>query len=337
MLPISYYTITPSADTDGIISPNLPQTVIAGTNITFTATPDVDYQVDEWTVNGLEAQKGGSTFTLNNIQSDQTVNVSFTRKGTIFAGTAEGSIYYSNDNGLHWYQTNTPSSGYAVNGLFANQTSLYAGSSDGYVYYSTNNGNSWNHTSTVDGSAINGIFVNPDSTLYVGTNDGRVFYSNDNGNTWLPTASQPGTGAINSLYILNSSIYIGSEDGNIYYSNDNGALWNTISGPEADVPVPVQNVFAVNGQIYANTHQITNNNTLPPNTINFEYAYVANTLTAPSPSWSLFSQITYTLFVNADASAIYAGTQNGHVFSLTTGNDLGFLSYTPITSLFFIS
>ncbi len=132
------------------------------------------------------------------------------------------------------------------------------------------------------------------------------------------------------------TIYVGSEDGNIYYSTDLGIHWHKIKGPNITVPVPIQNVFATNNQLYVNTRQTSSNSTLPPGTIDFEYAYFTNSLTKANPSWTLLSQITYTLFVNSDASVIHAGTQDGYVHSLTAGDALGFITYSPITSLFFL-
>ncbi len=147
----------------------------------------------------------------------------------------------------------------------------------------------------------------------------------------------PGGAAINGLFITqDNNIYAGNNDGYIYYSTDNGGNWTTINGPEATNSVPVKNVFVAQNQLYVNTLRTSSNSTLPAGTVDFEYTYVSNSLTNPNPSWSLLSQITYTLFVNADASVLYAGTQNGHVFSLTSGDDLGFIASSPVTSLFFL-
>lgn len=338
LIPIARYLITPTADSDGTITPNTPQTVLAGGRLTFTATPDAGYQVDQWLVDDGLAQKGGATFNLSDIDANHTVNVSFTRLGTIYAGTANGNVYFSMDNGLSWIATTMPSSGFGVNSVFATTSTLYAGSADGKVYYSTNNGVVWNATAAVPGgAAINSVFVtivNNVTTIYTGTQDGKVFYSTD-GITWS-TTTNPGTGAVNSLFITPANaLYAGSSDGNIYYSLNNGSSWNTIAGPEASLSVPVQNLFAINNQLYVNIRRISSNSTLPSGTVDFEYTYTSNSLTNANPVWSLLSQITYTLFVNADASVIYAGTQDGYVFSLTTGDQLGFITYSPITSLFF--
>ena len=337
-VPLAKYLITPLMRMNGVITPNTPQTVYAGTNLTFRAIPSVGYQVDRWLVDGGIAQKGGSTLTLSQIDANHTVEASFTRSGIIYAGTASGCVYFSTDNGLTWNASTPPSSGYSVNGVFANASTLYAASADGKVYYSTNNGSSWNATSAVSGnSPVNSVFVlgNGSITIYCGTQDGHVYYSTD-GSTWTATAN-PGTGAVNSLFITpTSTIYAGSQDGNVYYSLNNGTSWHLINGPETSSSVPVYNVFATNSQLYVNTRQTTSNDTLPPGTIDFEYTYASNSLTDANPIWSLLSQITYTLFVNADASLIYAGTQGGYVFSLTTGDELGFVTYSPITSLYFL-
>ncbi|MCW8409622.1 hypothetical protein OQJ13_11635 [Legionella sp. PATHC035] len=335
LIPVTTYMITPSAGANGTINPNTPQTVIAGSSLTFTATPNSGYQVDEWVVDGGRAQKGGTTFTFANIDDNHTVEVTFTRVGTIYSGTAKGFVYFSTDNGLTWTATSVPSPGNAVNSVFATPSALYVGSADGKVYYSTNNGTSWTATNAPGTSSVNSVFVTAASIIYTGTQEGTVYYSANNGVSWTATTTNPGTGPINSIFLSTSSIYVGSNDGNVYYSTNNGTNWNQIRGPEASVSVPVQNVFAVNGQLYVNTRQTSTNSTLPPGTINFEYAYFANSLTDPNPTWTLLSQITYTLFVNSDASLMHAGTQNGHVFSLTTGDDLGFITSSPITSLFF--
>lgn len=338
-IPLARYLITPSAQAHGLITPDTLQTVVAGNSLTFTATPDENYHVYQWIVDGGLAQKGGATFTLPSIVANHTVEVSFTRAGAIYAGTFSGYVYFSNDNGLTWTNTVVPSPGNAVNSVFSTANTLYVGSTDGKVYYSTDNGSLWNSTAAVPGSTpVNSVFVatmNNVLTIYVGTQDGNVYYTVD-GTTWTATAN-PGSAAVNSLFITAANaIYAGSADGHVYYSINNGNNWSQINGPATMVAAPVQNVFVANNQLYINTRQTSANGTLPPGTIDFEYAYFNNNPTDLNPVWTLFSQITYTLFVNSDASVIHAGTQGGYVFSLTTGDELGFITYSPITSLFFL-
>lgn len=335
LLPIARYLITPIAGMNGSINPTAPQTALAGSSLNFTATPNAGYQVDQWLLDGGLAQSGGSTFTVSDIDANHTVEATFTRNGTVYAGTSSGAVYFSTNHGLSWNTTTLPSPGFAVNSVFATSTTLYVGSEDGKVYYSTNNGVLWNATTAVPGgTAVKSVFsstISNTPTLFTGTQDGHVYYSTD-GTVWNATAT-PGTGSVNSIFITPSNtLYVGSHDGNVYYSSDNGSTWTQIQGPQT---APIQNIFAVNNQLYVNTRQVSSNGSLPPGTVDFEYAYTSNSLTNPNPTWDLLSQITYTLFVNADASVIYAGTQDGYVFSLTTGDEVGFITYSPISSIFF--
>ena len=46
------FTVTPSSDANGTISPNTAQTVNYGSSLTFTATPNTGYMVNTWSVDG---------------------------------------------------------------------------------------------------------------------------------------------------------------------------------------------------------------------------------------------------------------------------------------------
>ncbi len=84
--PVPTYTVTPSAGTNGSISPNTAQAVSSGGSASFTATPLAGYVVDQWLVNGAPAQIGGTTLTLVGVTANTTVQVSFRRvppRGTI--------------------------------------------------------------------------------------------------------------------------------------------------------------------------------------------------------------------------------------------------------------
>ena len=71
------FLITPSAGSNGGISPSTPQSVASGSNITLNATPSPGYAVSQWTVNGAVAQTGGTSYTLADVTGTAAVNVSF--------------------------------------------------------------------------------------------------------------------------------------------------------------------------------------------------------------------------------------------------------------------
>lgn len=86
-------TVTPSAGANGSITPNTPQTVIIGDSVSFTATPNSQYVVDQWYVNGVSVQNGGTAFTLNNVTADTTVLVTFKNTYVVTpSAAANGSI-----------------------------------------------------------------------------------------------------------------------------------------------------------------------------------------------------------------------------------------------------
>ena len=71
------YTVTPSAGTNGTISPNTPQAVNSGGSIGFIASPASGYVVNQWLTNSAVAQTGGTSFTLNNVIAATSVQVTF--------------------------------------------------------------------------------------------------------------------------------------------------------------------------------------------------------------------------------------------------------------------
>jgi hypothetical protein len=72
------YMVTPTAEANGRIGPNTPGAVSRGANVDFVATPDSGYDVGVWILNGSVVQFGGATYTLNDVNADSTVEVTFT-------------------------------------------------------------------------------------------------------------------------------------------------------------------------------------------------------------------------------------------------------------------
>lgn len=75
--PVQQFTVTPSAGANGSISPASAQVVNAGSSLTFTATPDTGFGVNQWLLDGNPVQSGGMSFQLNNIRANHSVQVSF--------------------------------------------------------------------------------------------------------------------------------------------------------------------------------------------------------------------------------------------------------------------
>jgi uncharacterized repeat protein (TIGR01451 family) len=71
------FVVTASAGAAGNISPAGLQTKTSGGNLVFTALPGTNFIVSQWFVDGQIVQASGNTFSLDNIQDDHTVLVTF--------------------------------------------------------------------------------------------------------------------------------------------------------------------------------------------------------------------------------------------------------------------
>ncbi|MHB9026570.1 MAG: Ig-like domain-containing protein [Armatimonadota bacterium] len=121
------YTITPVSGGHGTIATSAPFPTTGAFTWTlgmddpvFTATPEANYVVDYWSVNGTGVQNGGTTFTLTDIHSDKTVRVTFTLPSFMVTPSAgnNGAIFPSTPVSVLAGQsktfTATPNAGYAV-------------------------------------------------------------------------------------------------------------------------------------------------------------------------------------------------------------------------------
>jgi hypothetical protein len=114
------FTITASAGDNGIISPNGAVEVEAGTDMTFTFTPNSGYEVDQVLVDGSVVTVSGNSYTFTNVTGNHTISVTFKRiPHTITASVGEhGSISpsglaYVEEGGVITF-TFTPDSGYKI-------------------------------------------------------------------------------------------------------------------------------------------------------------------------------------------------------------------------------
>ena len=139
--PIVYAcTITAEAGTNGTIDPNGVFTLIrqSGSEILsqeFTAIPDLGYQVDSWSVDGVVVQYGDTTFSILDINDDHTVTVSFKpltyplTATTGANGTIDPSGLVTAEYGSDQFFLATPDSGYQVETWFVDGIEAQSGGS----------------------------------------------------------------------------------------------------------------------------------------------------------------------------------------------------------------
>ena len=315
------FIISVSSSAEGSVSPGTTQFVSNGNDVKFTATPNTNFMVTEWKVDGQIAQEGGIEFTLKNIAANHNVTVSFAVQNILYAAGANSYLYYTMDNGLHWHTTpNRPDVNNAIDEVFATNSAVYVVNTGKFVFYSLDNGTTWNSTTfSPDYGKISSIYVTPSNTIFIGTHKGNIFFSNNTGASWTAISNPPSSGnRINSLFVKNNAIYLGSSDGKVYYSADRNT-WTAINGaPDGSA---IRYVFVTNDLLYVSTAN--------------QYVYTSPNLTGGG-TWTPFAQSVYSLFVNGDGSIVNAATQNGFVYSLNTSESLGLISYTPLNSIFFL-
>jgi hypothetical protein len=89
---VTQYTVTPTSGGNGSITPSSPQLVNSGASLTFRASPAVDYNINQWQVDGAPVQTGGGTYTLSNILADHTVNVTFSLAPVIITVSSVNAV-----------------------------------------------------------------------------------------------------------------------------------------------------------------------------------------------------------------------------------------------------
>ena len=323
------YIVVPSSDGNGLISPSTPQSVSKGGSLTFTATPSDGYVVYQWLLDGVVVQTSGSTYTLNNIQTNHTVQVSFTTNTTQFyAGGGDGNVYVSANGGVNWSALATPPGGAnngGVNSVIVTPRRIFAATESGFVYFSTDAGATWTEAGggSPDGTAVNALFYDFNNcTLYVGTQGtpgtpGKLFASVFYNDNWTAVGTPAWTGPVYSVGVNDPGLIVVGTETRMYAYLSN--TWQA-SYPSADGSA-ITGIYFRGFYLYFGSANE-----------NLYYYYLPPGLSPPTPTY--FAQTVYSFFVNSDRSQIVAGTQAGYVFSLTTGDELGFVASTPINSLF---
>ena len=139
---------------------------------------------------------------------------------TLFAGTNDGGIYRSSNNGLSWEQVNTGLTNKDVRSLIVSGSTLFAGTSGGGVYRSDNNGSSWEQVNMgLTSISVTSLTVSGNGTIFAGTFGGGLYRSSNNGSSW----EQVNTGLMNtsvqSLTVSGSTIFAGTDGGGVYKAN----------------------------------------------------------------------------------------------------------------------
>lgn len=138
----------------------------------------------------------------------------------IFALSNQGTIYFSNNDGVSWSQLTSAPSG--ANSISHSGTAILIGTPNG-AWRSQDSGTTWSPISAVSSSRVIDIDSSKDLVV-VSTTEG-TYLSTDNGLTWnqkfLPRDYL-------SVAQIGSTIMLSFRFGNLWRSTNNGAAWTEI-------------------------------------------------------------------------------------------------------------
>lgn len=148
---------------------------------------------------------------------------------TLLAGTAQGELGYSTDNGLTFTKVTSPfTSSDAVTQFAMGGTTVVAITATGKIAYSTDAGSAWTGATSpfTTVSSVAGITWN--GAVFVAASGVYRSHSSD-GVTW--SAEILDTYALGNLASIGTTV-VGAGEGSelVEYSNDNGVTWTAVTG-----------------------------------------------------------------------------------------------------------
>jgi photosystem II stability/assembly factor-like uncharacterized protein len=153
------------------------------------------------------------------------VNALAVNETNLFAGTGNGGVFRSGNNGISWQTVNSGLTTTIINSLLINGSNLFAGTNAG-VFLSTNNGDSWVavNTGLTQTNIVSLTMIG--TNLFAGTSRG-VFISTNNGTSWLSLTQGVGTSYISTLAANGNAIFAGTVGNGLFLSTDNGNHWDS--------------------------------------------------------------------------------------------------------------
>jgi photosystem II stability/assembly factor-like uncharacterized protein len=232
---------------DNWISSNTGMTPLAGClkvcgNYLFAATMVGVYRSSDgqnWTYanNGLP----GYFFDLTLAVSDT----------TLYAVSAEGSVYRSVNYGANWTTLTSMLPGNTVNRRMLAQGQDLFITGYGLIYTSHDGGTTWNTVSNgLPATSWAYPMVGVGSAIFAGTSGSGVYKSTDHGEHW--SYSGMGNQFIQTMTSSNNYIFAGTGGYGVYYSNNLGSTWTVMNGGLSNLSIEMLTVS--NDYLFAGTY-----------------------------------------------------------------------------------
>lgn len=204
----------------------------------------------------ITSDDGGGTWTVNGGLGSVSLRSVHVSGGTIYAGTYDGGLRVSSDNGST-RATYTTGDGLAhnrVNDVYGSGSTIYAATPSG-LSISNDGGDTWNSASAIGSTAVNGLSVSG-STIYCALNS-SVRVSADSGSTWttyqtngILNPNGPGP-YLQGIYESGGVIYAAGQSG-ASISTDGGVTWTNYTSADG-LGSYGRSIFVSGGNIYVGT------------------------------------------------------------------------------------
>jgi len=186
---------------------------------------------------------------VNGVSGNTVKCITKTGTGDIFAGTFDGGVFSSGDNGKTWKARNNGIAIYPILSITSVGTKLYAGSSGSGLFKSDDYGVTW--VAINNGLTNNNILslyaVSP-TEVYAGTEGSGIFKTTDGGANWVPMNTGLSNLYIRSIIKKGTDFFVGTGNG-IYRSTDDGDNWwlRGLAGNQVNV------LYEFESNLYAGT------------------------------------------------------------------------------------
>jgi photosystem II stability/assembly factor-like uncharacterized protein len=167
---------------------------------------------------------------------------------TVFASTAQGRLYRSEDGGAHWREVEAWSglgviTELALSPAYAQDRSIFAATTDG-MFRSQDDGATWeSSTFGLLDTEILCMACAPDfaesETLWIGSSLGGLYRSRNAARAWRESGVGLPDAAVQCLlasptYTADQTLFAGMEQFGVYKSTDRGATWQSASADLAN-------------------------------------------------------------------------------------------------------
>jgi imidazolonepropionase-like amidohydrolase len=130
----------------------------------------------------------------------------------LVAGTQDGGIFLSTNNGTNWTAVNNGLTNLQIRALVVSGTNLVAGTVGG-IYLSTNNGTNWTQVNTgLTNSNVSALAVSG-TNLFAGTYSAGVFLSTNNGTSWSAVNTGLTDTNVSALAVSGKNLFVGTYGG----------------------------------------------------------------------------------------------------------------------------